>query len=288
MSCWNAGAPSAAKPEPPGCGQVGLAHSQDRFHPFGPVRLGWRSRRREPFRRSRRTGQFVGVLRDNEQMSATPFSTGGGGTNFEQAFAATQLVALLRGQSVLLLGDDLRLGNVRFQAADVSDVDDLLLRSDPADGPTRTVAVALRHNPTIASSDDDFVALLATISNTFDKNREACRDGNWRIALVVAGPHTGARELAKLTDLARKRKTPDAQTFEKAVESSNNKLRQRFTWFSEALDKALGTSKFTGQAGAPHRARGVRRLQLREEFLTSHGDCPMWTCLGADSSGTAG
>jgi len=199
-------------------------------------------------------------------MSATPFSTGGGGTNFEQAFAATQLVALLRGQSVLLLGDDLRLGNVRFQAADVSDVDDLLLRSDPADGPTRTVAVALRHNPTIASSDDDFVALLATISNTFDKNREACRDGNWRIALVVAGPHTGARELAKLTDLARKRKTPDAQTFEKAVESSNNKLRQRFTWFSEALDKALGTSKFTGQAGAPG---STERTEFRYGLFTS-------------------
>jgi len=198
-------------------------------------------------------------------MPATPFSTGGGGTNFEQAFAATQLVALLRGQSVLLLGDDVRLGSVRFQAADVSDVDDLLLRSDPTDGPARTVAVALRHNPTIARGDDDFVALLAAISNTFDKNREACRDGGWRIGLVVAGPHPGARELATLTDLAR-RKATDAQTFEKAVESSNSKLRQRFRWFSEALDKALGTSRFTGRAGAPG---STTRTEFRYGLFTS-------------------
>jgi hypothetical protein len=197
-------------------------------------------------------------------VPATSFSTGGGGTNFEQAFAATQLVALLRGQSVLLLGDDVRLGSVRFQAADVSDVDDLLLRSDSADGPARTVAVALRHDPTIASSDGDFVALLAAIANTFEKNRDTCGDGSWRIGLVVAGPHTGARELATLTDRARN--APDAQTFEEAVARPKSRLRRRFTWFSEALDKAVDSSKFTGQAGAP----GSReRAGFRYELLKS-------------------
>jgi hypothetical protein len=188
-------------------------------------------------------------LSDNECVPATPFSTGGGGTNFEQAFAATQLVALLCGQSALLLGDDVRLGSVRFQAADVSDVDDLLLSSDLADGPVRTVAVALRHDPTIASGDNDFVALLADIASTFVKNRDACRDGSWRIGLVVAGPHVGARELATLT--GRARKAPDAQKFEESVERSRSELRRRFRWFSEALDKAAGGSNFSGQGGTP-------------------------------------
>jgi molybdopterin-guanine dinucleotide biosynthesis protein len=197
-------------------------------------------------------------------VAATPYSTGGGGTNFEQAFAATQLVALLRGDSVQLLGDDVRLGSVRFQAASVSDVDDLLLRSDPIDGPVRTVSVALRHDPTIAPGDVDFVSLLATVANTVSANRDACRAGSWSVGLVVAAPHAGAKTLAPVTDLARA--TPITDEFEKAVQAARGELRQRYDWFSQALDKAIAGGRFTGDAGTHG---SLQRAAFRHDVLSA-------------------
>jgi len=185
--------------------------------------------------------------------------------NFEQAFAATQMAALLAGQSSVILGDDVRLESVTFQG-EASPLDDLLLRGEPVGGVQRTAVVGVRHDPTIGRSDSKFVVLLGTIAAAFAGHRDECLAGIWRLGLVVKDPHTPARELARLTDLARDSGAADPVVFAGKVADAAKPIRTRLTLFSEALDKAITTSDLTGQAGA---LGSPERGHFRCELLTS-------------------
>lgn len=111
-------------------------------------------------------------------MASSAYSRGGGGTNFEQKFAATQMAALLAGLPSRVLGTDIQLATIDFKGDD-HPVDDLQLTGDSAAGGRRTAVIAVRHNPTIGKSDEKLVKLVATLALTLA-----------RIAPIAAQEHS--------------------------------------------------------------------------------------------------
>ena len=142
---------------------------------------------------------------------ASPYSTGGGGVVLEHVYGATLLADMLVGVPLDLLGDELSIEEVAFQAGHTSPVDDLLVTGSIEGSPPvpRRVAIAVRRDPTMAPSDADFVRLVAAMLQAVDERWDEVVAGTWRLGLVVAGPHTGAREVATLTEFARSHPHPE-------------------------------------------------------------------------------
>ena len=117
-------------------------------------------------------------------MATSAYSRGGGGTNFEQKFAATQMPALLAGLPARVLGSDVKLEAIEFQGEDHA-VDDLQLTGESPAGGRRTAVIAVRHDPVIDKSDKKFVKLVATMALTLARHRLRDR-GQQVIALHAA------------------------------------------------------------------------------------------------------
>src|SRR5574338_1668284 len=171
--------------------------------------------------------------------AATPYSTGGGGVVLEHAFSATMLEALLTHRPTVGLDPAFAVAVVAFQAGHVSPVDDLVITARSHDGSEQTIALAIRRNPTIGASDVDFVKVVADMLELCDNKPAEITEGSLRIGLVVAGPHTGAAELAALSDLARRHHTVEA--FDAGVARERGRLRQRHGWFRSVVEAALQT-----------------------------------------------
>src|SRR5450759_3603018 len=79
---------------------------------------------------------------------ASPYSTGGGGTALEHRYGAVLLSPLLTEDPVPMLGDDVVLYEVHFQAASAgSPVDDFVLTGVAPDGSRRRLSLAVRRAP---------------------------------------------------------------------------------------------------------------------------------------------
>jgi hypothetical protein len=180
--------------------------------------------------------------------ASSPYATGGGGTVFEHRFAATVLAALLVGDPIPGLGDEFTVERVAFQASTESAVDDLVVTGAMSRNGAvehRTLAIGVRHDPTIGPSDAKFVKLLRDCLVTLERHAAAFDKGAYRLAIVVAAHHVGAAEASQLADLARKFAT--SADFYNAVTSPGKfaeKLRTRLTLLEEATAAAQ-----TGQAG---------------------------------------
>lgn len=168
--------------------------------------------------------------------TAPPYATGGGGVVLEHAYAATSLAALLLGEPISGLGDEFPVHHIAFQADDISPVDDLVVTGRSVSGEERRLAVAVRRNPTIGRSDDDFVGLVVDMLRLLARRSPELRAGTWRIGLAVTGEHGGGRELGDLADLARRQ--PDAAAFRDAVASARQPLRRRLILWDEVVSAA--------------------------------------------------
>jgi hypothetical protein len=179
---------------------------------------------------------------EKPDQGVSPYSAGGGGVVFEHVYGATLLAPLLTGGPLDLLGDELAVDEVTFQARRTSPVDDFVVTGsteNPA-AMQRRIAIAVRHNPTIAPSDEDFVTLVRAFLTALDQKWNEAAEDTWRIGLVVAGPHTGARETAKLTDLARA--NPDPELFRAAVSApgtTTGLVRERLDHLDGVVREAL-------------------------------------------------
>ncbi len=170
------------------------------------------------------------------RAKASSYSTGGGGTVFEHTVGATMLAALLTRSPVAGLGDDYTISRVVFQASQTSAVDDLIVEGVRGiSGPSRRVAFGVRHKPRIAPSDDSFVTLLETYLRTAHQEWEEISTDELRLGLIVAAPHTGARELAALAELARSQ--TGHKEFYTALSRQGSKIRQRLDLLQEAVRK---------------------------------------------------
>ncbi|GAB2767516.1 hypothetical protein GCM10027020_20340 [Nocardioides salsibiostraticola] len=200
-------------------------------------------------------------------MAAPAFARGGGGVSFEQLVGALQLTALLTGSATPLMGDTFALDSVTFQAT-TADVDDLMLTGTGRHSQQMTAWVGIRHNPTIAGGDSDFVTLLMSFLRTFFTERDSLERGAAVLTLVVGGSHTGATELAALTDIARD--AVSDTNFATLVSGRNHHLRRRLTYLQDAITKAIAgdnsgtlTTQQAGADGTP------KRDELTWRFLRS-------------------
>ena len=185
-------------------------------------------------------------MSDVQQGSAAnPYSAGGGGVVLEHVYGATLLAALLLGAPLDLMGDELAIDEVAFQARGTSPIDDYVVTGS-TEGPAtmqRRVAIAVRRDPTMAPSDRKFVKLVGAMLMVLDERWSEIVAGTWRLGLVVAGPHTGASETATLTELARAHPAPDR--FRAAVDTpgtTTTQVRQRLGHLERVVKEVLKES----------------------------------------------
>ena len=190
---------------------------------------------------------------------ASPFSTGGGGTEFEKRYGALILSHLLTGDPVPELGDDATVTSVLFQARAESAVDDLLIVGRGGDGGDRRASVAVRHKPRLIPSDDPSVALLASYLSLLTGHWDEVHAGRWRLALVAA-PAAPVGELATLAAIAEG--LPDNRRFRDAVSRQSRttrEVRQRL----ERLDSVVATASERTETGE------LDHTELTWRFLSS-------------------
>ena len=178
------------------------------------------------------TGAAVG-------KGASAYATGGGGIVLEHTFGATLLAALLLGDPVPGLGDEQTVVSVTFQAGRFSPVDDIVVVGEPRGQPAalgRQLSIGVRRNPRIGPGNHAFVALLADYLRNVQHEWERIHTGQLRLALVVAAPHAGVRELAALADFARKQPSdPEFRNAMAAPRATSTQIRRRL----DLLDRAV-------------------------------------------------
>ncbi|GIE37093.1 hypothetical protein Ait01nite_101380 [Actinoplanes italicus] len=173
---------------------------------------------------------------------ASPYSTGGGGTDLEHSFGALLLAGLLQGHPVPTLGDEITPHEVRFQQAAFCPVDDLAVQGDGPAG-SRTVFIGVRRSPSIGPGSTAFVRLMADYLQVVVGRRDALGRGDERLALAIAAPCVPADELEALAGIARRQ--PDDARFRQAVHApraTNGKVRARLRLFDQVVTAAAATA----------------------------------------------
>lgn len=176
----------------------------------------------------------------NEKGAASPYSTGGGGVSLERRYGATLFAAVLTGDPIQGLGDEVRPEHIRFQALpSESPVDDYEVTGVGRNGERRTLAVGVRRAPTIAKSDEKFVKLVADFVRALEKHQSGIEKDEYRLGLAVAIGSTGAAELERLTEFARAQNSDGEFRAHIAREKATTKnVRKRFAFFEEVVAEA--------------------------------------------------
>ena len=136
-----------------------------------------------------------------------------------------------------MLGDDVALREVRFQAA-ATPVDDFVLTGNARAGAHRRLSIAVRRAPSFVASDVPTVKLLADFIQVVTSEWEEIAAGTWRLGLVVANRRS-IDEVAVLCDIARA--AGAASTFARDVEiprRTTASVRTRLGYFTAAVTKA--------------------------------------------------
>jgi hypothetical protein len=159
----------------------------------------------------------------------------------EHQYGATLLAALLTGDPVPELGDDVTLVVVRFQASLVSAVDDLLISGRTPDGGTRKVSVGVRRAPRLVKSDKEkSVPLIASylkvvVSGAWDE----IVAGRWRLALAAVPGNSAVRQVGELADIARATGSETAFRDELARGVHHQDLRDRLAHLDGLVAEAI-------------------------------------------------
>ncbi|MFI4989787.1 MAG: hypothetical protein ACHQHO_02565 [Solirubrobacterales bacterium] len=133
--------------------------------------------------------------------TASPYSTGGGGTVLEHRYGAVLLAALLTGDPVPGLPSAFAATEVAFQAGHESRVDDFLLTGRTGEESAR-VSIAVRRDPNLVASNHAAVELVAALLTVVLENAAEVQAGRWMLALAVASPNQHATELRTLAERA--------------------------------------------------------------------------------------
>jgi hypothetical protein len=151
------------------------------------------------------------------RRTASPYSTGGGGTVLEHQYGALVLSHILTSDPLPELGDDVAPTEVAFQASTMSPVDDLLVTGIQADGKRRQVSIGVRRDPSFTKSSIETIELVKTYLQLIAENLEEIELGYWRIALIVANSNIHVKELKELASIARA--TTTKEEFENEVQT---------------------------------------------------------------------
>lgn len=105
----------------------------------------------------------------SKKTNSNPFSTGGGGTNFEQKVGSIYLVSLLARQVPYGLNGITK--EVKFQQIHTEHLDDLVVVVEQ-DTKESKLSLQLKHNVNFTKSDTNFIEIIADCWKTF-KNESA-------------------------------------------------------------------------------------------------------------------
>ena len=178
--------------------------------------------------------------RDSRTRAAAPYATGGGGVVLEHRYGATLLASLLTRDPLPELGDDALPVAVRFQAAAVSAVDDLLVTGETQDGRQRRVSIGVRRAPALTSRDAASVRLLGSYLAVVADQREEVTTGRWRLALAVASPNPAVRQVGELAGIARAATSEDRFRAEVArTRRTSQAVRSRLRQLDALVPAAL-------------------------------------------------
>jgi hypothetical protein len=150
------------------------------------------------------------------------------------------LVSLLLGQPVEGLGDDFTPTQVAMQQEAESAVDDLIIHG-VSPGAERTLRVACRRRLTLGKSTDATIRLFADFLQVVVHNGEAIATGQVRLGLAIARASGSTRELAALTEVARRQ--PNRASFQAAINAArahSSEVRSRLKKVDEIVEAALG------------------------------------------------
>ena len=170
----------------------------------------------------------------------SPYATGGGGVTFERKVAVQYLAHLLVGDGASELGDGRRVVSVAFQQAPDHPVDDLVVYAARPDElrPSLVLALGIRRSPRFVPSDQSTQELVRQFVRTL---LDASTDGpEHRFGIVVAGPQSHAKQLARLADLAKDQL--DAPGFFDLVRTPHKfeaAVRGRLDQLAKLLERAL-------------------------------------------------
>lgn len=146
---------------------------------------------------------------DERRMTASPYSTGGGGTRLEHRLGTVLLVRLLTAGPVLELGDRAP-DRIAFQQSPATRVDDLVATASAAGGTSVRLEIAVRRTPKFVRSDKKTNELVATLVRAdLDAELDSEPLIERRLAVAVSGQQTHAQEIAELAVAARGQSTAD-------------------------------------------------------------------------------
>jgi hypothetical protein len=122
------------------------------------------------------------------QPSASPYSTGGGGTRFEHRLGTVYLVRLLTGGSISELAERVP-DRVAFQQSSATTVDDIVLTALTADRhSTVRLEIAVRRRPKFIRSDkktNDLILALVRADLAAERATDSLVD--LRLAMGLRG-----------------------------------------------------------------------------------------------------
>ncbi len=146
---------------------------------------------------------------DERRITASPYSTGGGGTRLEHRLGTVLLVRLLTAGPVVELGDRAP-DRIAFQQSPATSVDDLVATASAAGGTSIRLEIAVRRTPKFIRSDKKTNELVATLVRAdLDAERDSEPLIERRLAVAVSGQQTHAQEIAELAVAARGQSTAD-------------------------------------------------------------------------------
>lgn len=218
---------------------------------------------------------------DESYRTASPYSTGGGGTRLEHRLGTVLLVRLLTAEPLLELGERAP-ERVAFQQSPATSVDDLVVTASTTVGTSIRLEIAVRRSPKFIKSNHTTNELVASLVRAdLDAEHDSEPLVERRLAVAVSGQQTHAQEIAELADIARGQST--AEEFVKLIRTPGKfASRSRLDHLIDMVATALVEIP-EEDAGTPeHRCWSLlRRLWIMQVDLeTGHeGD---WTRLVSD------
>lgn len=204
---------------------------------------------------------------DSRTRAAAPYATGGGGVVLEDRYGATLLASLLTGDPLPELGDDAVPVAVRFQAAAVSAVDDLLVTGETQDGGQRRVSIGVRRAPALTSGDAASARLLGSYLAVVADHGEEMAVGRWRLALAVASPNPAVRQAGELAAIARAATSEDKFRAEVArAGRTSQAVRNRLDYLDALVPAGLRDAHIDADSAAARELTWpmLAALQVRE------------------------
>lgn len=219
------------------------------------------------------------------RRTASPYSTGGGGTRLEHRLGTVLLVRLLTAKPLLELGERAP-DRVAFQQSPATSVDDLVVTALASSGTSIRLEIAVRRSPKFVRSNQTTKELVAALVRAdLDAERDSEPLVERRLAIAVSGPQKHLQDIAELAVVARGQST--AEEFVELIRTPGKfATRRRLDHLIDMVAAALVEN--SDDVGTPeHRCWSLlRRLWIMQVDLeTGHED--NWTRLVSDLKAVA-